>query len=413
MLQVSSSIAAAMKDYEGKKFDEYLSSTLTLATISSIVFILIMVIFSKQLSVFMKLDRSLIILMGINSFFVGNITFISRVCIREQNHKKYLTISFLNVILSTSISIVLILIFKENKYLGRILGGAIATALIGIYSYISILRKTGFRIDIEAWKYCLKISLPMIFHVISTTILSQSDRIMINNMIGSSEAGIYSFTYNIGNILLIITTSFNNAWVPWYYNNLKENNNEKIKEIMLKYMFLVTIISISLMMVAPEIVKIMAPKTYWNGIKLVPLLILSGYITFLYTFAVNYEIYSKKTNLIASGSIITAAINLILNVLLIPKYGAVGATLATVISYLFLFILHQYNVRYIMKYKELEFKVYIKYIMIITIFVLLSYIIVDKVFFRIILVILLLVYSIIKLDIYKFIVALKKDRRNK
>ena len=327
MLQVSSSIATAMKDYEGKRFDEYLSSTLTLATISSIVFILIMFIFSKELVRLMKLDRMLIILMGINSFFVGNITFISRVCIREQNHKKYLTISFLNVILSTLISIALILIFKENKYLGRILGGAIATALLGLSSYISILKKTGFRIDIEAWKYCLKISLPMIFHVISTTILSQSDRIMINNMIGSSEAGIYSFIYNIGSILLIITTSFNNAWVPWYYNNLKENNKDKIKEVMLKYMFLVTIISITLMMISPEIVKIMAPKTYWAGIKLVPLLILSGYMTFLYTFAVNYEIYSKKTKLIACGSIITAIINLILNLLFIPKYGAAGATL--------------------------------------------------------------------------------------
>ena len=64
------------------------------------------------------------------------------------------------------------------------------------------------------------------------------------------------------------------------------------------------------------------------------------YFNFLYTFAVNYEFYSQNTRWIAVGSICAAAVNVGLNLLLIPQFGGMGAAVATLISYFALFVFH-------------------------------------------------------------------------
>lgn len=391
-LQVSSSLMPAMRDYKSKEFEKYLSSILTLTTISSIITILVMAIFSNTISDMTKLDTTLIIIMGINSFFVGNVNFASTLSIKEQNRKQYLKISFSNILINIILSIIFISIMDEKKYYGRIVGILLASMIVGGVSYFKIIGKTGFSIDKKHWKYCLNISIPMIFHVISTTILSQSDRIMINNMVGSNEAGIYSFIYNIGSILLIITGATNNAWVPWYQRNLKEGNNNEIRKNASAYILVITIISIIIILLSPEIVKILATKEYWKGINLVPILILGCYVTYLYTFAVNYEIHMKKTKIIGISTTIVALVNIALNYILIPRYQAMGAAIATLLSYTLLFIIHQFNVRKIMNHKEINLLVYILGISSILLIAILTYIFKNNLYVRSIICIIATIY---------------------
>ena len=113
------------------------------------------------------------------------------------------------------------------------------------------------------------------------------------------------------------------------------------------------------MLLSPEIVKISATKEYWKGIDLVPILILGCYVTYLYTFAVNYEIYMKKTKIIGISTTIVSLVNIALNYILIPRYHAMGAAIGTFLSYSLLFIIHQFNVRKIMNYKEINLLSYV------------------------------------------------------
>lgn len=411
MLQISSSIGTARKDFDDVEYEKYKGTILTLGTFSFLTFLILAIIFVDPLSKMMTLSKPLVILMVVNSFFVGNVTFISKVCVHDNNYKKYLFISFMNVILNTALSVVFIMGMSDgNKYIGRILGTFVSTAIIGGTYYISVIRKCKYNIDFKVWKYCLAISVPMIFHVISSTILSQSDRVMINSMVNSSEAGIYSFIYNVGSILLMITASLNNAWVPWYYNNLKQGKVTTIVDMEKKYMLLVTIITLGLMFVSPEIVKIMAfsKPEYWKQIGIVPLIILAGYMSFLYTFAVNYELYIKKTRMIAIASALTAIMNLGLNYLLIPKYGAMGATIATLIAYVVLYILHQSIVSLKYKHHELAVKVHLIYVAIVVMFTIIFYIFENNIIIRWGIALAIAVYAVYKLQLFKILGMLKK-----
>jgi len=110
--------------------------------------------------------------------------------------------------------LLILLVFNNKRYFGRIIGSALPVVVSGFALLIYVFRKGEKFIEPVYWKYALVISVPLIFHTLAGIINSQFDRIFINKYVGISEAGIYSFAYNIGLIINILWTSTNQAWVP-------------------------------------------------------------------------------------------------------------------------------------------------------------------------------------------------------
>jgi O-antigen/teichoic acid export membrane protein len=101
----------------------------------------------------------------------------------------------------------------------------------------------------------------------------------------------------------------------------------------------------------------MVPQDYWPGLPLIPIIALAYYFNFLYSFPVSYELFYEKTKKISLGTIIAAIINIIGNFILIPYYGEMGAAVATLISFIFLFIIHEIIVLLIIK--DYDYRIYI------------------------------------------------------
>jgi len=93
----------------------------------------------------------------------------------------------------------------------------------------------------------------------------------------------------------------------------------------------------------------MADKRYWDGLVIVPYIFMAYYFNLMYSFEVNVEFYTRKTHLISIGTILGAALNVVLNIALIPKYGYVIAAVTTVISNFFMFVFHFIIVNYLLR----------------------------------------------------------------
>ena len=252
--------------------------------------------------------------------------------------KSYLLISCFNTLGNIVLSLVLIkFVFPNSKYLGRILGSALPLIIVGCIIVIMLMTKGKKYISKKYWKYALSIGLPLVPHVISQSLLSQFDRIMITNIIGESESGIYSYIYTICTILYVISSSFDNAWSPWVYMMLKDNEQSKIKRASKEYIGFFAILTLGFICVMPEITKIIASKEYWIGIDLIVPLSLANYFIFLYMIPVNIEYYNKKTKYISIGTISAAVLNFGLNFVAIKLWGFKAAAYTTVISYIVLF----------------------------------------------------------------------------
>ena len=141
-------------------------------------------------------------------------------------------------------------------------------------------------------------------------------------------------------IATVITTSLDGVWVPWFTKQMSNKGYKEINKVAVDYVNLMTYAMCCLIMVAPEVVKILASKPYWEGIVIIPPVVLSNYIIFVYTMYVNVEHYYKKTVRISLYTAVAAVINLVLNYIFIPYFGYVAAAYTTIVSYVVALILH-------------------------------------------------------------------------
>ena len=94
------------------------------------------------------------------------------------------------------------------------------------------------------------------------------------------------------------------------------------------------------LLVGPDVIRITAEQEYWDSIYAFIPLTVSVFINFMYIFSVGIEYFHKKTGYISSTTLICTVSNILLNYILILRYGYIAAAYATCLSKLLLFILH-------------------------------------------------------------------------
>lgn len=358
-LQTYGSIANARITYEKVIIDAYLSAIMTLGFLSFACILGGCVIWQGPLSSIFGIQRNLVILLPIHSFCVFVVNFYTTKWMQFKDVEKNAIFGVSIAIVSVCLSLVFIYFLQEEKYRGKIYGAAIPQILSACVFLVFLYKKGRCFYNKEYWRYCLKLTIPLILHGAGGLILSQSDRIMLKKFVGEESVGIYSVGYSLALIISSIWGALNTSWVPFYYEYKKDSNRELILEKAGRYMTLFSVLTMGFLLLAPEVYKIMAPSAYWNGIRLIPLIALAYYFNFLYAFPANHEFFYQKTIYISLGTLVAAGINIGLNFLFIPVYGDIGAAVATVVAFVFLFLFHDVIARYVVRNLEYHFKFYL------------------------------------------------------
>ena len=331
-------VRASFIDYEDKT-EDYLS-TILLFTLSygGVVIGVAWLIATFTLSAQYTLILVLCLLHALGSALIESV---SMYLMMNFRYRFRTAIMVLPNLIATAIAVVLIKwVLESDLYMGRIVPTAILFFAFGIAVALYFLPKGKMKLNKEYISYGLKISLPLVLHGVALSILSQSDRTMITMLRDATETGIYGLIYNFSMVATVITTAFDGMWVPYFTRKMKDGEYADINKTSIKYIELMTIAMIGVVLLAPEVVKIMATESYWEGIKVVPPIVLSNYLIFIYTLYVNVEHYHKKTVFISINTAIAAVVNIILNYFFILKWGYVGAAYTTLMSYGLSLILH-------------------------------------------------------------------------
>lgn len=337
---LSISIRNARIDYK-ERYEEYKSSVLSLSFIIFLIMSIVIILIHKYFYKFFDAPNFIIYIMIIQSFAMFLITYYQTILNQNFKYKSYLVISFINVILGVVLSIFFILKFTNvSSFIGRVIGGFIPLVFIGVFVIYKIFSHNKTIYNKEFWKYALLISIPIVPHTLSNVVLSQSDRILIGSINGAEAVGLYSLIYNISMIINILWMSLDSVWVPWFCNKMAEENYKLINKVSIKYTELFTYVTLGVLYVSPEIVKILAPAKYWSSLDIVSPIVVSGYFIFLYSLPVNVEYFFKKNIFISIGTLVCGGVNITANIFLLPIYGYKVAAYTTLISYMFLFTFH-------------------------------------------------------------------------
>lgn len=230
----------------------------------------------------------------------------------------------------------------STKYLGMIYSrffvqGAIALTITFLFY------KASFAIyNKKYWKFALSMNLPLVPYYYSLVLLAASAKIMIQNIIGSAEAGIYSVAYSAAMVMTLLNSSLNSTIQPWLFKKIKEKNFDGISKILSISILFVAIVNLMLIAFAPEAVAFFAPPQYYEAIWIIPPIAASVVVMFVYQHFVNIEFYFEETNRIALASIGAAILNITLNYLLLPEFGYFITGYIMLISYIIFALVHYF-----------------------------------------------------------------------
>lgn len=341
-MRMESTLISAKYDYKDN-FYQYNLSLIALNLVTTSVSIVITNIFSGFFSDFLEMKRLYVNLMLIYCFFYAVINIFQMSERYLFRYKSSVFVAVLVAITTTTVSIVLVY-NMQDRLTGRVLGGVLPTVAIGSIILLLYIRN-GKSINVEAWKYALKICIPYIPHLLSLQVLNSVDRIMITKICGAGDNALYSVGYSCGHMVTLLMTSMNNAFAPWLGDRLIEKDYNQIRKVSKYYMMLFCVLAIGMMLLAPEILMVMGGKSYLEAIYVIPPVAMGCVAQFIYTLFVNVEQFKKKTVGMAFASVAAALLNYILNAIFIPKFGYIAAAYTTLVGYLFLLAIHMILVK--------------------------------------------------------------------
>lgn len=327
-----------------ERFDSYTSAVQNFSYLSIAFFVGICLLFKPWIQSVCSMDDVMLYTAFGYIFSYTSVLYMNR---REKQSMRYqfaTTASILLVIPATLISI-------GWLYLGNIRGeydqlvhyrilGFYVPQIIGGLIIALIMAVQGRKLfSKEYWLYGLAYSLPLIPEVLSIQIMNQADKIMIQNMIGEWETGIFAVATTVSFIIWILEDSVWNAWLPWFYEKISRGESEDIKKPWVTVMKGFGMISCFLVMLAPEIVLILGGQKNMAAIWVISPMItgtLFRFYSYSYTAIQNYH---KKTGYVALGTILSMIVNVILNYVCIKAFGYQAAAYTTAVSYAFLLVI--------------------------------------------------------------------------
>lgn len=355
-LQTHGTLVNARVEYPQEQQNAYQSSVMTLSLLFYLVCSAVVIAFLPQVSRMLKLPWVLVLLILFHAFGSFCLNFLNSKFTYEFKADKNMYVSVGLTLTTVVLSVILILLMPDSiNYYGRILALSLTYGILGITVCSYVLAKGKTFYNREYWTLALTLALPVVFYSLSDLLLGQCDRVMLQWMMDTDMVGQYSLAYNFGGIMFTIFGALNNSWVPFYFDDMKQQRWEAMRRQAGNFLELFTVLSVGFILLAPEVYHIFAGRKFWSGTNLIPIFVSSYYLNFLCTFPVNYEYYYKKTKAVAIITVGTSLLNLGLNYVLIGAMGVSGAALATAISHGVQFTCHYVYTRYWMKKGDYPF----------------------------------------------------------
>lgn len=349
-LQTDATLIYAKVKYSDEEQQRYQSAVMSLSLVTCALISTVIFVFIKPIAALIKLSNTLIFLVLVQSFGSFCMNFLNTKLQYELKAGRNMLSSLIIVLTSLGLSLVLVLTMPmEQRYFGRILGNAITYGVFGLGACAYILYKGKTFFAFSYWRFALGLVFPLMFMNLSYLVLGHSDLVMVRDYLGDSASGIYGLAYTFSGIIFTIYGAFNKSWVPFFFDDMKAGNAEAVNAKTKNFLELFTVLAIGFVLLTKEVFHIFASEDYWSGTKLIPVFVASYYLNFLCTFPVNFEHYHMKVRMVSVVTVVSAVVNIGLNYVFIRSLGLLGAVIATMLSHMLQFVVHQFYASTVMR----------------------------------------------------------------
>jgi O-antigen/teichoic acid export membrane protein len=189
--------------------------------------------------------------------------------------------------------------------------------------------------------HCAAYGGPLVLHSLSGVAMQSVDRMFVARYQGLHETGIYTIGFQLGAGIGLLEDAFNRAWQPWLFSQLKTADlagQQRIVRLTYAYFVIITLGAIALGALAPWVLSFLVAAPF-QGAHVFVIWIALGYaFNGMYKMVVGYLLYTGRTGVLAMTTLGAAIMNVLLNCLLVPRYGALGSALSTTFAFLISFL---------------------------------------------------------------------------
>jgi O-antigen/teichoic acid export membrane protein len=255
----------------------------------------------------------------------------------EERSTAFVAASLTNVLLTIGATVWLVVLAEQGP-LGVIVGNFAGTLVV----YVALLgyrrEQLGLEFDRPLLRAMNRFGLPLVPTALFLWTTNFSDRFFLVKLADAAEVGLYSVGVRIASAMVLLLTAFRLAWPAFAYSIESDDEAKRTYAFVLTYLtVLASWIALGLALLAPWLVDLLATDEFAQASRVVGLLAFAAVAFGGYIVIAIGSGRARRTqfNWVVTGA--GAALNVTLNLILIPPYGMIGAAIATVASYCLMF----------------------------------------------------------------------------
>ncbi|HWT11306.1 MAG TPA: oligosaccharide flippase family protein [Allosphingosinicella sp.] len=221
---------------------------------------------------------------------------------------------------------------------GLLLGPLVSAALAAPLGLLMIRRDLVLRVDPAIVRRVFHFGYPYMLAGAAYWAFGSIDRWMLIELSDLEQLGLFSIAFKLTTALTFVIAAFAQAWSPIAYKMTAEEPRYRdyFSRILSTWFFALALLGLALGLFAPELLRLLTPPQYWGAAPMLAIgaagIVLYG-TTLITAMGVSLE---KRTMLLSLSAWLAAVANLLINLFLIPRFGGVGAAVATFLSYVVL-----------------------------------------------------------------------------
>ena len=252
----------------------------------------------------------------------------------DERARAYFTFTIAAVLVTIPITVALVV--ATDLGASAILLGNFGTGVAFLFGRLWVeRRRLGFRVDWGLLRRMSRFGLPTMPAELTLYSLSFIDRIIIVRLAGLAEAGLYALAIKFANGMQVLTRGFHLAWPPLAYSIQDDDEARGAYALIVSWFVAVSAWAVvGLWLLAPWLVRLLADDDFFSANEAVGPLAAGTALYALYLVLVVILGRTGRTELSFPATAVAVAVNIGLNLLLVPDHGIVGAGVALFASYL-------------------------------------------------------------------------------
>jgi len=258
----------------------------------------------------------------------------------EERSVAFVCASIANILITVGATVLLVVGLHKGPT-GAVVGNFVGT--LTVYLVLLAYRRfqLGLQFDRSLFRDMNRFGMPLVPAALALWAINFIDRFFVAVFKGQTEVGVYSLAVRTASVIVFLMTAFRLAWPAFAYSIEDDSHARRTYAYVLTYLlFICSWVSLVLGLLSPWIVQVLAPTkpAFHRASEAVGILAFAGTAYAGYTVLAIGIGRARRTqfNWIITG--VAAAINVALNLVLIPPYGMMGAAIATVAAYVALFV---------------------------------------------------------------------------